>query len=128
MRVVNNKEIESIINLQGVKKYRYFINFVCDSEEVWGLYSDGWALAGDDKNIVFPLWPAKEFAEKVANEEWLSYTPESISISDLINDLLPKLKSDGVLCSILYTPNNKGIIIDPDTLKYDIDIELKKYS
>ncbi|MDG0793997.1 DUF2750 domain-containing protein [Cohnella ginsengisoli] len=33
---------------------------VADSETVWGLYEDGWAITEDDKgNRLFPVWPKK---------------------------------------------------------------------
>ena len=64
---VTPKQMEAVLALSGVKRFEHFIKVIVDWREVWGLYQDGWALAeADDGIIVFPLWPAKEYAQVCA--------------------------------------------------------------
>ena len=129
MRIVTKKEIENVLKIDENKKYKYFINFICDTQEVWGLYNNGWALAGENNcdHILFPLWPAKEFAEMSASEEWASYQPRSINLEDLIEVLIPQLKEKGLSFSIFYTLENKGIVVSPTELENQVKAELEKY-
>lgn len=125
---INQKQIESILALPSVKRYEHFIKVVADRQEAWGLYRDGWALAGaDDGATVFPIWPTQEYAFLCANAEWSGYVPEPFSVDDLLSDLLPKLKRDGVLPGIFYTPADKGITPPVDLLESDLRAELERY-
>jgi hypothetical protein len=125
---INAKQIESVIALAGSERYKHFVKVVADWEEVWGLYQDGWALAStDDGQTVFPLWPAKEYAQLCADKEWSGYEPESFSLEDFMGELLPNLKDDGVLPGIFYTPSDKGVTPTVDQLLADLNEELENY-
>lgn len=125
---INPKQIESVTALDGPKRYEHFVKVVADWEEVWGLYQDGWALASsDDGQQVFPLWPAKEYAQLCADKEWNGYKPESFSLEDFMTELLPNLKNDGVLPGIFYTPSDNGMTPTVDQLLADLNEELENY-
>lgn len=125
---INQKQIESVVALLGQKRYEYFIKRVADWEEVWGLYQDGWALAEtDDGQKVFPVWPEKEYAELCAVKEWAGYEPESFSLADFMDELLPNLKKDGVLLGVFYTPSDKGVMPTVDQVLEDLRQELENY-
>lgn len=125
---VNPKQIEAVLALPGTTRFEHFIKVIADWREVWGLYEDGWALAAaDDGTTVFPLWPAKEYAEVCAVNEWSGYEPRSISLSDFTELLLPKLKSDGVLPGVFFTPTSKGLTPSVDDLKSALEAELQNY-
>ncbi len=125
---VNPKQMEAVLNLNGEKRYQNFIKVVADWEEVWGLYNDGWALAADDTGRrVFPLWPAEAYAKICSDNEWESYKPTSLSLEELMRELLPSLKNDGVLPGIFYTPTDLGVTPEVDDLVDDLERELSKY-
>jgi hypothetical protein len=125
---VNPKQMEAVLALSGNKRFEHFIKVIADWQEVWGLYQDGWALAAaDDGTTVFPLWPAKEYAQICAANEWNGYEPRSISLSDFTEMLLPKLKLDGVLPGVFFTPTSKGVTPSVDDLKSALEAELQNY-
>ena len=125
---VSPKQFEAVLALPGIKRFEHFIKAVADWQEVWGLYHDGWALAAaDDGTTVFPLWPAKEYAQVCAANEWTGYEPRSISLSDFTEALLPKLKLDGLLPGVFFTPTSKGVTPSVDELKSALEAELQKY-
>lgn len=125
---VNPKQMEAVLALPGGKRFEHFIKVVADWREVWGLYQDGWALAAaDDGTIVFPLWPAKEYAQICAVNEWNGYEPRSICLSDFTGVLLPKLKQDGVLPGVFFTPTSRGVTPSVDELSLALEAELQNY-
>ncbi len=125
---INQKQIDAVIALPGQKRYETFIKIVADWEEVWGLFQEGWALAAtDDQQPVFPLWPAKEYAQLCADKEWAGYEPTSFSLEDLMEELLPNLKDDGVLPGIFYTPTDNGVTPTVEQLLADLNEELENY-
>jgi len=125
---INGKQIAAVIALPSKERYNHFIKIIADRQEAWGLYHDGWALAGtDDATTVFPLWPAREYAELCASDLWGGYEPRAISLNDLMEALLPKLKEDGLLPGIFYTPSNKGLTPSIDEFRAAIEAELANY-
>jgi hypothetical protein len=125
---LNQKQIEAIIKLPGPDRYDHFIKVVADWEEAWSLYQDGWALgATDEGQLSFPFWPAREYAELCALESWAGYKPESIPLTDMLDDLLPKLKRDGILPSIFPTPDSLSVHQNVDDLLADLRTELQRY-
>ena len=117
-----------MIALPGPKRFAHFVKAIVDREELWGLYDGGWALAStDDGTSVFPMWPAEEYAQLCAENEWRSYEPRSISLAGLLNDLLPKLQRDGVLPGVFMTPTSKSSTLSVEELIAALDAELQKY-
>lgn len=125
---VSPKQMDAVLALPGIKRFEHFTKIIADWQEVWGLYQDGWALAAaDDGTTVFPLWPAKEYTQVCAANEWNGYEPRSISLSDFTEVLLPKLKLDGVLPGVFFTPTSKGVTPSVDELKSALEAELQNY-
>lgn len=125
---VSQKQLEAVVALPGPERHRHFVKKVADSQEVWGLFQNGWALAAaDDGTTVFPLWPAREYAELCAAREWTGFAPRAIGLDELMSELLPKLKHDGVLPGIFFTPANRGVTPSVDELKAALDAELQNY-
>lgn len=125
---VSPKQREAVLALPGFKRFEYFIKVIADWEEVWGLYQNGWALAETDDGVsVFPLWPAKEFAQACAVDGWSGYEPRSIDLSEFMEVLLPKLKQDGVLPGVFFTPASKGVTPSVDELMSALSAELQNY-
>lgn len=125
---IGSKQMDAVLALPGAMRFQHFVKVVADQEEAWGLYDGGWALAAtDDGTQVFPLWPAKEYAEICAGKEWTGYVPRSITLVDLVELLLPRLRADGVLPGVFYTPSSKGVTPSCDELRAALDAELEKY-
>lgn len=126
---VNQKQLEAVLSLPAPKRFEHFVKVVCDWEEVWGLYQDGWALAATDNDgtTVFPVWPAKEYALHCADSEWLGYEPRQISLTDFLEVVLPTLKAEGTLPGVFCTPTDKGVTPTAGELEAAIKAELEKY-
>jgi hypothetical protein len=124
---ITQKQIEAIIVLQGPKRYEHFIKVAADQRRVWGLYSDGWALAStNDSQTVFPLWPAREYAALCAVGEWAGYATREIDLDDLFEHLLPSLKERNTLLGVFYTPTDKGVLPILEEFECDLRAELAK--
>lgn len=125
---MNEAKLLAISKLQGFERYRYFISTVCNFEEVWGLWREGWALASDDNGAtLFVFWPAKEFAAACAEGVWDGYEASMIPLDDMLAVLLLGLKTDGILPCIFPTANDKGVIVNADELLRDLTEEREKY-
>lgn len=120
------KEFETLIKQSPNIRYEYLIKKVADSEEVWGLYNDGWATAQDEEgNTLIPFFPKKEFAENCAKKEWAGYKAELIILDEFINDWLTGMKTDGIKPSIF--PSDNTVVVNIDVLINDLENELENY-
>lgn len=128
MRKTSPQEVAAILALEGPARFQHFIKRVVDDETAWGLWSDGWGLMADaDGRPIFPFWPSREYAELCAIEKWSGFAPEEISLKDLLTELLPKLKAQGVNVGVCPTPRGKGVVLGVDELERALREEMTKY-
>jgi hypothetical protein len=128
MRKTSPKEQQSVLALNAPERFRHFIKRVADDEVVWGLWSDGWAMmAFSDNRFVFPLWPAREYAQQCAGGEWGEHVPKEIPLGTLIEKMLPRFKVKDISPAIFPTPTGQGVVLSTDELAAAIKDELTKY-
>lgn len=125
---INQKQIDAIIKLPGLKRYEHFVKTVVSWGAVWALDDNGWALAATNDGIqVLPLWPAKEYAQLCATNEWAKYSPLSFDLEYFRRTLLPKLELDGVLPGVFFTPDSFGVTPSVKELQSALHAELSRY-
>lgn len=125
---VSQEEMEAVSALDGPSRFKHFVKRVADAEVAWGLWSDGWALMeADDGAQVFPLWPAREYAQAYATDDWAMYEPEEIALDDLLDELLPKLEANGVRPGVFPTTQGMGTTPTVQELERALQAELEKY-
>lgn len=128
MRKTTKKEVEAVLKLEGPERFAHFVKRAADEEIVWGLWNEGWALMADsNEGPAFPLWPAREYASECAIGEWAGYTPESIPLEDLLDELLPKLEQRNVVPAVFPTPGGRGVVVKPGELDKRLRAELANY-
>ncbi len=126
IRALREKEFENVRRLSARERYRYFIKKVADSQVVWGLWSDGWALMGDDDGEAVPVWPHPRFAEAFATADWKQYQPREISLDELLSKWIPGMKADRRKFAV-FPANEATTTASPEQLGRDLEQELAKY-
>ncbi|WP_437904196.1 DUF2750 domain-containing protein [Sorangium sp. So ce327] len=128
MKRTTEKEIRSVLALDGPARFRHFVKTVVAWEAAWGLWKDGWSLMENDEGIpVFPLWPAREYAELCRAGDWVDYEVEEIPLERLLGELLPKLAERGMLAGVFPTPAGKGVTSSAEELAGLLRKELENY-
>ena len=119
---LNDAEFKAVTRLVAPKRYKYFLNRVADWREAWVLSKEeDLVLAGDSSgNRLLPVWPHRTFAAACANGAWADSEPEPIPITELLNEIIPDLRSEGHLLAVFPTPEDKGIPRSPDELFADL--------
>ncbi|KEH85352.1 DUF2750 domain-containing protein [Clostridium novyi] len=124
---MNKKEFEAVLKVSAEIRYEYFIKKIVDYEEIWGLYDNGWVTTIDEnKRVLIPLWPKKEFAEYCARNEWKETTAKSIDLYEFIEEWIPEMKKDKQSTSIFWN-NKDSVYRTADNLINDIMLELENY-
>jgi len=125
---ISPQELKSVTALDAEARYGYFVRRVADWEVAWGLWKNGWVLAADASGAeVFPLWPMREYAEQCATGDWADSEAAEIPIEQLLEELLPKLATKGILPAVFFTPLGQGVTVPVQRLRADLDVELQQY-
>ena len=129
MSKLSPEEMRGVLDADGPTRYAHFVKRVADWEEVWGLRApDGWVSVSDESGVsMFPVWPHEEYARLVATDDWSNAVPTSIDVHDWIDSWLPNLLEDGSKIAVFPTPQGKGVVVEPQQLKADIENELSRY-
>lgn len=122
-------QFDNVVKLSGLDRYQHFVARISDWEELWSLknsqgfvsFSDGEGKEG------IPFWPHPDYAKSIATGDWDDCSPERIELKVFLERWLPGMKNDGVFAVVFPTPEEKGMMIDPDQLGTDIREECKQY-
>ena len=121
------KHLFGISALPAEKRHAFCLKETVARRETWGLCRGRhWALIPDMKNgsTAFALWPTWEYAE-----DWLGqhtelwhrdFAPRSITLRELLDELLPLLEEEDLSIGSFYLPENQGITIKPTAFKQEI--------
>lgn len=96
--------------------------------KVWGLLvDDNWAVSPstDFENAeVLLFWSNEGDAKKCATEDWNDYQPQSIILTEFIEEWLPGMYEEGIVVGTNWTPSLEGLESDPLSLAIEIVNEL----
>lgn len=124
----NQEKIDAVLALSGPRRYDHFIKVVAEREELWGLYNDGWVLAGTDADdrAVFPIWPEKVYAELCIDKGSDDNKAKALNLFEFMEEIMPELYEDGILPCVFFLPSDKGVIPTMDQLLEDLKAELQR--
>jgi hypothetical protein len=121
-------KIRGLLRMRGAQRFDYFVRKVADGQELWGLYSDGWATASDAAaRRAMPLWPERELAAQCKTGAWAAYEPKEIELEAFLEGWAPKMGKDGVLVAVFPTPDDKGVMVEAKALADALVKESSQY-
>lgn len=127
---ISTQEIDVMFKKNAKERYIYFVKKIADWECVWALGDDSGYITteDDDGKLSLPLWPAKEYAQKCAINEWKNLAVKEISLDELLDDLLPELIEDDVDVVAFMSPDETGLpTLSAANVLKDLLAECEKY-
>lgn len=126
---MHQKQIENLTKLSDKDRLDYFIRYVSDFEEIWGLSvgQDNWIIFKDkEDDEIFPIWSHKDLAMQCMFDEHkkMGAKPQSMSIYTFIEQCIPDLND--VKFGIFYNQKRTAYVLDGKTLKTELLEELNK--
>lgn len=121
------EKFKQVMGLPSAERHGYFVRKVADTQEVWGLYHDGWATAQADAKVAIPFWPEAAYAQACASGEWEHFQPRAIALDDFLSKWLPGMAGNGQLASVFPVPQGRASIAAPDDLRRDLQHEAEQY-
>lgn len=125
---MNQKEIDNVIALQPIDRYRYFIKKIADWEEFFTLTDENgdYALSELDNHELFPVWSAKEFAELCKTDGWEKYNIKKLSLDDLEGEIIEFITTKNCLINVFPVHSNTGFVVSLKEFIRDLNDELDK--
>ncbi len=109
--------------------YRLFIETIVHQGYVIALYQDGWALcATPTGQRSFAMWQSKGLAQLLVKDNWAGYEIQSIGLSDLVEKVIPFLRSEKTTVSMNLSPEGQNVLVAPEKLLLDIKNYLYQFS
>lgn len=128
MRPTKPGELKAMQSANAAQRYEYFVKRVVDSASVYGLWCDGWAMVASDAGTpALPLWPATEFAQFFAVDEWAEHEPRAIGLDSLIDEVVPDAVARRLVFAIFPVDSGAGVLREPRQLADDLRNELSRY-
>ena len=81
----------------------------------------------DAGELVFPVWPEKEYAELCISGDWSNYKAEPIDLDEVLDSVIPMLRERGILPGVFFTMNDGSVNASVDELEADLRAELSHY-
>lgn len=128
--MISKKEIDAILKLEPLDRFKYFIKRVVDFEEVWLLFNenDGYALNIEDDNSKYlPVWPFKEFSETWRSGSFSKFNSVKVNIHIFKDEMLPKLSKNKINILVFPTETKKGFIITIKEFENILNDEMTQY-
>lgn len=119
MPAIHPKEIQNVLRLDPAQRYQHFLKIVVGVRAVWSLGNqEGFVLAGDPDGVeLVPLWPAPEYAQLCARDEWADCVPREIPLEKFMELWATGMHRDGRKCNVFPTPGDSGANVDPLKLR-----------
>lgn len=122
------QKILGVLGASKEKKYKFCINRIVDTLEVWGIFyscENAWASISHDGNETLILFPEKEFAEYYMNtSKQCIGAPQKINLLEFIYEWKPALHDDG---NIFLYGDDKNQNYTIEKVINDIYVEMNNY-
>jgi hypothetical protein len=109
-------------------KYQLFVDRVVKALTVWTLKSnEGFATCESNEYEaveVIPFWSDQADAEALAKDEWESFLPHSMHLSEFLEDWIAGMNSEGLLVGTNWDQDLFGKEVEPLDLALEISTKL----
>lgn len=125
---MNENKIENLLNLSENERFEYFVQQAVNFGEVWTIANEKGYLIfkGNDKQEIFPVWTARELAERCMFQEHkeMGAVASKISLKSFLEQCIPDMESQGVSFGIFFNDKRAGLVISPEDLRFELDGEI----
>ena len=117
-----------ILSLSPEERYDYFLRYAAEWEKVWLIQQNGkYVTLGDgQENIFVPVWPEKEFAEAMLQNDWNEYLPHMMETNEFLS-WLDGLHEKGYSVAAFPSQDLQGVVVSARELKEHLLLEIQQY-
>ena len=120
---LSDEEYEHARSLEGIERYRYAIDRIRRSGQLWLLGDDEWIATfrnPEGIQLVYE-WPHERFAREHSTGEWSGLEPFCMSLGAFLKSALPYLLEREMQLGVFFVSPGKAVFVWPD----DFDAHLR---
>lgn len=121
-------EIEKVIKLTPIDRYKYFIKRIADKEILFTLELDDKIITSNINNkTLIPLWNATEYVKLCQVEGWENSKIKQITLEQFENEIIDLIEENDYLINIFPVGGKTGFVVDINEFVRDLNDELNNY-
>ena len=114
MSSLSAQQLDTLPTLPAQSRYDFLLKAIVENQTVWTLSSDqGVVLMSSDGDDCLPIWPAAEFAQQWASDDWSDCEPLAIDLDAWQQRWLPGMQQDGLVIAVFPGQREEGIVLEP---------------
>ncbi len=123
------KEIEAVSKLTPLKRYKYFIKKIADSEAVWTIVdsNNDFSLSKIESYTLISLWPTEAYIIPNLADGWKTHQPIQLSLEELEKQIFPIAQKQDYLFNIFSVNGKSGFIVSLEELIRDLNYEIETW-
>jgi hypothetical protein len=125
---MNQKELDNVIKLEPLERYKYFIKKVADWEVFYTLMDEKneFAISEIDEHKLFPVWTDAKFAATCKIGGWENYTIHELNLDDLDERVVMFISLNNCLVNVFPIFDRTGFVVTLQEFIRDLNEELEK--
>ncbi|MNK04935.1 hypothetical protein D3C87_228080 [compost metagenome] len=127
--MINDKEFQTVSNLDPFERYKYVLKKIADKESFIGVKNteNEWALSDIEGETLFTVWSDSAFANSCLVDNWKNFKLYEGELDELVDEIFPFIDKNKVLIDVFPLPHKTGFIVSLEEFIRDLEEELDKY-
>lgn len=123
---MDENQFQTLIKLDPGQRYRFSIQKMIETREVWSLADDQlWAVGQDPMGRQFlPIWPHPDLADRCRTKNWTEHQPKVIALDAWRERWIPGIHTSNKFISVFPVPKAGAVMVSPERMRRDIDAQL----
>lgn len=122
MKKLTENEIKRMLKSLPDKRYVYSLDKIIKLQQVVFLEKEENALAKSalEEDILIPVWPAKEFAQKECTQDWDEFTPKVVTL-DKLETILEFIEKENWKLDVFPLGGKTGTVVTVEEFINDLN-------
>lgn len=114
---------EAMESMEAEEYYEQLLEEIISEGGIWTLFNDDddLVMADTDEGGVIPMWNSYEKAADMCCEEWKECSPEFVSVTSCLEELLPLLDYDEIKILLVTNDEMGGITLSAEDFAVDLE-------
>lgn len=122
---MDENQFKTLIHLTPDQRYRFCIQKVLETGELWSLNQEQlWAMGEDPAGRQFiPIWPHPDLADRCRQKNWQDYAPRAIDLAAWKERWIPGIHDAQKFISVFPVPSGGAVMVSPERMRRDLDAQ-----
>lgn len=128
MKIISQKEVDNVLKLSPLQRYKYTVKWIADGLTIYTLAKQATiAIAELEGRKMISFWSVEVFAQLSIKGAWSDYEVMKINFEAFESEIIPLIMKEDYLLNIFSIEDKSGFVVDLDEFITDLNEELSNY-